>query len=105
MSHWTTTSGGAVQTEGIYSYYATGQTQDFWQCTPLECPTATYSSIPASYYIYDLAGDLTDYYSPLFFYHLTNSLNTAQQVTTITTNLSGAPNPLLQNATYAPTGG
>jgi hypothetical protein len=111
MSHWTTTnSGGTVLTEGIYSCYANGRTQDFWQCTPLDCSTVTNNTIPATYYTYDPAGDLTNYYAPTYFYHLSFTFNSAQQLTGVTQNTAGwidttaRPAALVQGITYTPFG-
>ncbi len=102
MTEATTTASGSVQTGVVYSYDPVGRIKDFWQCTPANCNT---SSIWDTHYNYDLAGDVTSWVHPGQF-TLTNTVNSAQQVTAIQSSLTGAnlPQTLAQSISYTPWG-
>ncbi len=89
-------------TAAAYSYDPVGRIQDFWQCTQANCGT---SSIWDTHYNYDLAGDVTSWVHPGQF-TLTNTVNSAQQVTAIQSSLADATHPqyLAQSISYTPWG-
>lgn len=99
LSH-TTAAGGTAIT--IHSYDVMGRTQDFWQCTPFNCSSAT---IWQTHYAYDLAGDITSWQHPAG-ETITHTISNARRVTQITSSLSDSTHPgtLSQNIKYAPQG-
>ena len=92
----TTTSSGSVNTAVVYSYDPMGRVANFWQCNASNC-----SSIWDTQYNYDKAGDITSWVHPAG-YTLTNTLNSAQQVTAVQSSRQDSTHPqyLAQNATY-----
>ena len=85
------------QTAVAYSYDQVGRTKDFWQCNS----TADCSSVRDTHYNYDVGGDVTSWIHPEGF-TLTNAINTAQQITSITSSLTGTDQPqyLAQSISY-----
>jgi YD repeat-containing protein len=83
------TVNGVTSTTTVQSYDPMGRTTNYWQCTPLNCNT---SSIWPTSYTYDLAGDVSGWTHPAGF-TITQTLNTAQQVTAVTSSLSDSTHP------------
>jgi RHS repeat-associated protein len=85
-------------TATAYSYDPVGRTNSFWQCNPSNCGS---SSIWNTQYNYDLAGDITSWIHPSG-YTLTNTVNSAQQVTAVQSSWQDSSHPqyLAQNVTY-----
>ena len=102
MTEATTTASGGVKTGVVYSYDPVGRISDFWQCNPGNCGT---SSIYNMTYGYDKAGDVTSWTHPGLI-SLTNTVNSAQQVTQVqtTSQYTNLPQTLAQNVTYEPWG-
>ena len=102
LTQATTYSGWSLLTAVVYSYDPVGRISSFWQCTPANCGT---SSIWKSQYYYDLAGDISSWVHPVGF-TITNTLNSAQQITQIASSLSDSTHPgtLAQNISYTPWG-
>jgi hypothetical protein len=102
MTGATTTASGSVKTALVYSYDPVGRISDFWQCNPANCGT---SSIYNTTYSYDKAGDVTGWTHPGLI-SLTNTVNSAQQVTQVQTSsqYTNLPQTLAQNVTYEPWG-
>jgi RHS repeat-associated protein len=105
MSHWTTTSSGSIKTMGIYSYHPTGWVQDLWECTPLDCATVNNTSMTNGYYEYDLAGDLGYYSSPSHSFFVYPYVNSAQQISQVTSTWADSTHPgTLASFAYNPAG-
>ena len=68
-----------------YSYDPTGRINDFWQCNPAGCGSTVWDLN----YTYDLAGDVTQWVHSAGFTVYT-PVNSAQQVTSGSSNLMGA---------------
>ena len=85
-------------TATAYSYDPMGRTNNFWQCNPSNCGSASIWNIP---YTYDLAGDVTSYTHPGG-YSISTPVNAAQQVTSVQSTWN--PQYLAQNITYTPWG-
>jgi RHS repeat-associated protein len=102
MTEATTTASGSVKTAVVYSYDKMGRTSSFWQCNPSNCGS---SSIWSTQYTYDLAGDITSWAHPAG-YTLTNTVNSAQQVTAVQSSWQDTNHPqyLAENVTYTPWG-
>jgi RHS repeat-associated protein len=83
-----------------YSYDPVGRIANFWQCNPSNCGS---SSIWNVKYNYDKAGDITSWVDPGGF-TLTNTVNSAQQVTAVQSSWKYSPPYLVQSATYTPWG-
>jgi RHS repeat-associated protein len=85
-----------------YSYDPVGRTKDFWQCNPSNCGS---SSIWSTQYTYDLAGDIQSWVHPAG-YTLTNTVNSAQQVTAVQSSWQDSSHPqyLAQSISYTPWG-
>ena len=64
LTEATTTVSGSVNTAVVYSYDPMGRTQNFWQCNPSNCGSA---SIYEPQYYYDLAGDISSWAHPGLF--------------------------------------
>jgi RHS repeat-associated protein len=99
LSH--TTTGSAPSMATVYSYDAMGRPANFWQCSPVNCGSSAW----AMTYTYDLAGDITSWVHPGGF-TLTNTVNAAQQVTSIKSSLTGTGQPQYpaQSISYKPWG-
>ena len=89
-------------TATAYSYDGAGRVSSFWQCTPSNCGA---SSIWNTQYTYDYAGDVTQWLHPAGFTVYT-PVNHAQQVTSVSSSLTGAnqPGTLASNLSYTPWG-
>lgn len=86
-----------------YSYDAMGRVIDHWQCSLAQC-TAT-PPYWHTHYDFDLAGDVKDWTHPAGF-TITNTVNTAQQVTQMSYTPADATHPanLVPGITYTPWG-
>ncbi len=95
LSH-TSAAGGTAIT--INSYESTGRVQDYWQCTPSNCSSA---SIWKTHYNYDLGGDVSSWTHPAGF-TVTNTVTDAQRISQISSSLSDSTHPAtLATITYA----
>ena len=99
LSHTSGATGTAIT---IHSYDTGGRPQDFWQCTPYNCSSA---SIWKTHYTYDLAGDLTSWQHPNG-ESITQTFSNARRITQITSSLNDSTHPgtLTQNIHYSPQG-
>ena len=89
LTHTTTTSGGTVVTATVQDYDPMGRTNNYWQCTPLNCGTST---IWAALYNYDLAGDVTSWNHPAGF-TITQTINGARQISQVTSSVNDSADP------------
>jgi RHS repeat-associated protein len=98
LTHTTTVSGSALQTATVEDYDKMGRPQHYWQCTPLNCGSA---SIWAALYNYDVAGNVTSWNHPGGF-TLTNTISNAHRITQVTSSLNDSTHPatLAQNILY-----
>jgi RHS repeat-associated protein len=99
----TTTQSGSVKTGVVYSYDPLGRVGGLWQCNPSNCGISAY----AMTYTYDKAGDVSTWTHPDTSLHstgitLTNTLNSAQQVTAMQSSWQDTSHPqyLAENVTY-----
>ncbi len=98
LSHTSAASATAIT---IYSYDAAGRLQDFWQCTPFNCSSA---SMWKMHYTYNLAKDVTSWTHPTGF-TITNTITNAQRISQLSSSLNDATHPAtLATLTYAPNG-
>ncbi len=101
LTEATTTSSGSTKTAVVYSYDPVGRTANFWQCNPSNCGSST---IWNTQYNYDWGGDVTSWVHPDKTNNatLTNTVNPAQQITTVQSSLQDSNHPqyLAQNITY-----
>jgi RHS repeat-associated protein len=98
LTHTTTMSGSTLQTATVQDYDKMGRTQHYWQCTPLNCGSA---SIWQTYYHYDLAGD-SDWWTHPAGFTITNTISPARRITQVASSLSDSTHPanLAQNIVY-----
>jgi RHS repeat-associated protein len=89
LTHTMTTSSGTTLTATVQDYDAMGRAADYWQCTPMSCGA---SSIWATNYSYDLAGDLTSWNHPAGF-TITQGIDAARHISTVTSTVSGSTYP------------
>ena len=87
-----------MTTATVEDYDKMGRSQHYWQCTPLNCGSA---SIWAASYNYDVAGDVTSWNHPAGF-TITNTISAARRITQIASswNDSTHPGTLAQNILY-----
>ncbi|HMD96193.1 MAG TPA: hypothetical protein VKM93_02530, partial [Terriglobia bacterium] len=89
------------QTAVAYSYDAAGRVQDYWQCTPYNCGSA---SIWPLTYAYDTAGNVSAWAHPGGF-TLTDTYNAAMQMTQMTSSFNDSVHPgTLATLSYGPSG-
>jgi RHS repeat-associated protein len=103
LTHTTTlSSSGTILTATVQDYDPMGRTQNYWQCAPSSCGA---SSIPHSYYHYNLSGDV-DWWTHPAGYNITNTITTARRVQQIQSSWTDSEHPqyLAQNITYTPWG-
>jgi RHS repeat-associated protein len=89
LTHTTTMSGSTLLTATVQDYDKLGRPQHYWQCTPLNCGTA---SIWAALDNYDLAGDVTWWNHPGGF-TVNQPVDNARHIEQVTSTLSDAQHP------------
>ncbi|MGD0007084.1 MAG: RHS repeat-associated core domain-containing protein [Terriglobia bacterium] len=105
MTEAATTVSGSVNTAVAYSYDPVGRIASFWQCNNASNCSSQSPLYYTTTYSYDWGGDVIKWAHPGSI-NLTNSVNSAQQVTAVqtTSQYTNLPQTLVQNVTYTPWG-